>query len=173
MEYLSGKKDIVFVGLNPVKEAKKAKAVFCIRSTFWEILTKAKIIEGYNADLKKCADEIFNEKKDTKYDLGYADLVPECDKKKSSDVKILDHHVPDLLLKISETNAKKIVLLSKKVATAFAEKLKIENKCPDYGFLAECKYSTHGKKFKVYVMPFPETVPIKDKHKYYKEILAK
>ncbi len=50
-----------FCWIELVKEA-KAKAVFCIRSTFWEILTKAKI-EGYNADLKKCADEIFNEKK--------------------------------------------------------------------------------------------------------------
>ena len=28
-----------------------------------------------------------------------------------------------------------------------------------------------GKKVKVYVMPFPETSPIKDKHEYFKKIL--
>ena len=28
-----------------------------------------------------------------------------------------------------------------------------------------------GKKVKVYVMPFPETSPINDKHEYFKKIL--
>src|SRR5512136_1869780 len=114
MEYLSGEKEIVFVGLNPVKEAIQAQAVFCIKNTFWEILKNAKIISGYPNDLKNCANEIFNDNEFTSLKLGYADLVPECDKKKSSEVHIKPYHVTVLREKIMNTNADKIVLLGHK-----------------------------------------------------------
>ncbi len=190
MEYLSGNKNIVFIGLNPVKEAIEAKAVFCIKSTFWEILQNAKIIDGYPNDLKNCANEIFNANEFSSLKLGFADLVPECGNKKSSEVKILPHHVPVLLGKIMDSNADKIVLLGHKVATAFIEALKINEQweifknnkytyttkkginkeCFNYGLLAQCQYY-NNKIFNLYVMPFPETVPIPNKHIFYRRIM--
>jgi len=189
MEYLSGEKKIVFVGLNPVKEANEAHAVFCIRNTFWKILEKARIIEGYPYNLIECANEIFNTDKFTSHKLGYADLVPECDFKKSSKVRILPHHVKDLLQKIKSSNADKIVFLGHKVAAAFVKELKIKESwdsfkrmeynyisvkgknrvCINYGFFAKYEYS--DKEFELYVMPFPETSPIPNKHIFYRRII--
>jgi len=186
MEYLEGKKKIVMVGLNPTEEAKENKAVFSIKKTFWKILEEAKVIKGFPDDLLKCAEEIFGKDRE----LGYADLVPECTKKKSSDVKISPNDVPPLLAKIEKTEAEKVVLLGHKVAEAFVKPLglteeweefkknkqnyinkKGENKeCIKYGLLGQVLYQ-NGNNFKVYVMPFPETAPVPEKSTFYKKIL--
>jgi hypothetical protein len=192
MEYLSGEKDIVFVGLNPVKEAIDANAVFCIRNTFWEIIRNAGIIKKYPDDLSKCADAIFNAKTTeyTSYKLGFADLVNDCDKKNSNAVVVTPNHTRSLLKKIQETRSKKIVLLGHKVARHFLNELdlndewnkfkrrrlpwpsgnSVKNRC-DYGWIAQCRYPDSSSDVDLYVMPFPETSPIPEKHVFYKRIL--
>lgn len=173
MEYLKGKKDIVFVGLNPTEEAKKNNAVFSERNTFWKILKEAGLIDKYPEDLTKCADAVFGVEKN----LGYADLVPGCTAKKSSNVKIPANAVSTLLEKIEKTEAKKVVLLGHKVAEAFVKELGLSKeweelkKHKDYGYLGKGKYPKTGSEFDVYVMPFPETAPVPEKSKFYKKII--
>ena len=190
-KYLEGNKELIFVALNPTVEAKENEAVFCKNVTFWNILKNA----GYNIEIinnkgsypyKSMAANVFNSK--TPY--GFVDIVEDCYEKKSSKVSINDKHFSDLIEKIQKTNCKKIILLGHKVAEFFVKRYRKElggkwdelkndksvikkndgkgimRLYRNYGELGVI--SLYNNETKVYVVPFPETSPIKEKSKYYK-----
>jgi len=190
--YLSEKKDIVFVALNPTKESNKHRAVFCTHRTFWSILLNAGLIthipetDGH-APFKNCASEIFEQGLHSKFKIGFADLVEDCLEKKSSNVKVSNEHVERLIERLNSAKPKKIVLLGNKVSRSFTGKfphlkqewksLSESNKRIDWEGKRIINYGRIGlieiddQMVEVFVMPFPGTYPLPKKHEFFKKIL--
>ena len=112
---------------------------------------------------------------------GFTDIVDDNSiiSKKSSQVKVLQKHLDSLVDRLMKANPDKIVLLGKRVADEFMrldptlkttwDAKKTQNDNIVYDYLGDTMI--FGKKVKIYVMPFPETSPIKDKHEFFKRIL--
>jgi hypothetical protein len=188
-KFLAGQNSIVYIGLNATSEAVAVGSVFCTRVSFWKILKDAGLISGFSKNnaggypYEHMANDVFITGKLSKVcdGQGFTDIVDDNTiiSKKSSEVKVLQKHLTSLFQRLMKANPDKIVLLGKRVADEFmrldptlkttwdAKKTLKDNIVYDY--LGDTLI--FGKKVEVYVMPFPETSPIKDKHEYFKRIL--
>lgn len=164
MEYLSSKKQVVLVGLNPTEQALKHGAVFCQTNGLWQIIKCSNLMpNGVIYDKIPLSNE-----KDGKYKnfapvifgvntfLGFLDLVPDDYNKKSNNVKITKQHLDDFHSKFEKTNVKKVGLLGIKVTKALFPEL--EANIP-YGKLSQT-ITAGANKIEVYCLPFPETAPM-------------
>jgi len=187
-KFLAGKNSIVYIGLNATSEAVAVGSVFCTRVSFWKILKDAGLISGFSKNnagdypYEHMANDVFITGKLSKVcdGQGFTDIVDDDTiiSKKSSEVKVLQKHLTSLFQRLMKANPDKIVLLGKRVADEFmrldptlkttwaAKKTLNDNIVYDY--LGDTLI--FGKKVEVYVMPFPETSPVKDKQKYFKRI---
>lgn len=187
-KFISDKKDIVFIGLNATAEAVQVQSVFCTRAGFWNILRDAGFISDFKKDTKlqypyqHMAHEVFvtGSLLVRKESLGFTDIVDNSAiiTTNSSQVTVTAAHLKSLESRLSSCSPNKIVLLGKRVADEFVklddnlkEIFKVKKNLPNdicYDYLGETLIN--GKSVKVYVMPFPETSPIKDKAGFYKKI---
>jgi hypothetical protein len=115
-----------------------------------------------------------------KESLGFTDIVDNnaIITTNSSQVTVTAAHLKSLENRLSSCSPNNIVLLGKRVADEFVklddnlkEIFKVKKNLPNdicYDYLGETLIN--GKSVKVYVMPFPETSPIKDKAGFYKKI---
>jgi hypothetical protein len=188
-KYLTGRNSIIYIGLNATSEAVSVGSVFCTRVSFWKILKEAGLITGFsknnsgNYPFEHMANDVFITGELSKIcdGQGFTDIVDDDTiiSKKSSDVKVLHKHLTSLFQRLMKANPDKIVLLGKRVADEFMrldlalkstwDAKKTLNDNIVYDYLGDTMI--FGKEVKVYVMPFPETSPIKDKHEHYKRIL--
>ena len=188
-KFLAGKNSIVYIGLNATSEAVAVGSVFCTRVSFWKILKDAGLISGFSKNnaggypYEHMANDVFITGKLSKVcdGQGFTDIVDDNTiiSKKSSEVKVLQKHLDSLVDRLKKANPNKIVLLGKRVADEFMrldptlkttwDAKKTLNDNIVYDYLGDTLI--FGKKVEVYVMPFPETSPIKDKHEYFKRIL--
>ena len=188
-KFLRGKNGIVFIGLNATAEAVQCGSVFCTRVHFWKILKDAGFINEYTKDnsqtfpFEHMAPDVFisGEKSNYPDGLGFTDIVDDnaIIERNSKNVRVLSTHLDSLKKRLIEAKPDKIVLLGKRVAEEF---LKMDNtlkvawasrRTKDneevYRYLGNTDIL--GREVKVYVVPFPETSPIAEKHKYYKTVL--
>jgi hypothetical protein len=188
-KFLAGNNSTIYIGLNATSEAVAVGSVFCTRVSFWKILKDAGLISVFSKNnaggypYEHMANDVFITDKlsDISGGQGFTDIVDDNSiiSKKSSQVKVLQKHLDRLVDRLMKANPDKIVLLGKRVADEFMRldpTLKItwgakktQNDNIVYDYLGDTMI--FGKKVKVYVMPFPETSPIKDKHEYFKRIL--
>ena len=188
-KFLAGKNSIVYTGLNATSEAEAVGSVFCTRVSFWKILKDAGLISGFSKNnaggypYEHMANDVFITDKlsDISDGQGFTDIVDDNSiiSKKSSQVKVLQKHLDSLVDRLMKANPDKIVLLGKRVADEFMrldptlkttwDAKKTQNDNIVYDYLGDTMI--FGKKVKIYVMPFPETSPIKDKHEFFKRIL--
>ena len=188
-KFLAGKNSIVYTGLNATSEAVAVGSVFCTRVSFWKILKDAGLISGFSKNnaggypYENMANDVFITDKlsDISDGQGFTDIVDDNSiiSKKSSQVKVLQKHLDSLVDRLMKANPDKIVLLGKRVADEFMrldptlkttwDAKKTQNDNIVYDYLGDTMI--FGKKVKIYVMPFPETSPIKDKHEFFKRIL--
>ncbi len=188
-KFLAGKNSIVYTGLNATSEAVAVGSVFCTRVSFWKILKDAGLISGFSKNnaggypYEHMANDVFITDKlsDISDGQGFTDIVDDNSiiSKKSSQVKVLQKHLDSLVDRLMKANPDKIVLLGKRVADEFMrldptlkttwDAKKTQNDNIVYDYLGDTMI--FGKKVKIYVMPFPETSPIKDKHEFFKRIL--
>ena len=188
-KFLAGQNSIVYIGLNATSEAVAVGSVFCTRVSFWKILKDAGLISGFSKNnaggypYEHMANDVFITGKLSKVcdGQGFTDIVDDDTiiSKKSSEVKVLQKHLTSLFQRLMKANPDKIVLLGKRVADEFmrldltlkttwdAKKTLKDNIVYDY--LGETKFL--GRSMKVFVVPFPETSPVADKHTYYEIIL--
>jgi hypothetical protein len=187
-KFITGKKDIVFIGLNATAAAVQVQSVFCTRAGFWNILRDAGFISNFKKDTKlqypyqHMAHEVFvtGSLVMCKESLGFTDIVDNSaiTTTNSSQVIVTAAHLKSLENRISSCSPNKIVLLGKRIAEEFvkidpklAAIFKQKKNSPNaqcYDYLGDTLIG--GKLTKVYVMPFPETSPIKDKAGFYKKI---
>lgn len=187
-KFISGKKDIVFIGLNATAEAVKVQSVFCTRAGFWNILRDAGFISDFKKDIKlqypyqHMAHEVFvtGSLVVRKESLGFTDIVDNSaiTTTNSAQVTVTAAHLKSLGNRLASCSPNKIVLLGKRVAEEFvkldpklAAIFKQKKNSPNaqcYDYLGDTLIG--GKLTKVYVMPFPETSPIKDKAGFFKKI---
>ena len=188
-KFLAGKNSIVYTGLNATSEAVAVGSVFCTRVSFWKILKDAGLISGFSKNnaggypYEHMANDVFITDKlsDISDGQGFTDIVDDNSiiSKKSSQVKVLQKHLDSLVDRLMKANPDKIVLLGKRVADEFMrldptlkttwDAKKTQNDNIVYDYLGDTMI--FGKKVKIYVMPFPETSPIKDKHEFFKKII--
>ncbi len=188
-KFLIGKNSIIYIGLNATSEAVAIGSVFCTKISFWKILKDAGLITGFSKNSSgiypydHMANDVFITGKLSKIcdGQGFTDIVDDDTiiSKKSSEVKVLQKHLTSLFQRLMKANPDKIVLLGKRVANEFMhldptlktiwDDKKSQDENIVYDYLGDTMVL--GKKVKVYVMPFPETSPIKDKHEYFKKIL--
>jgi hypothetical protein len=188
-KFLTGENAIVFIGLNATEEAVKIGSVFCTRVHFWKILKDAGFIKEYTRinnntyPFEHMASDVFisGELSNYPYGLGFTDIIDDdaiiC--KKSSQVKVLPKHLESLKIRLMDACPDKIVLMGKRVAEEFLRldetlscdwrKIKYKGNEEVYNYLGDTNFL--GRKVKVFVVPFPETSPVAEKHKYYKIIL--
>lgn len=174
--------DLVFIALNPTKEAIANKAVFSKNEAFWNLLVKANIIYP---DIKKenlidRAKAVFSgENNYSAVKLGFADLLPLVSETDSKKVKVEKGSAKKLLETIDNLkDAKRIALLGQKVVDSFAKDynlmkwkdLEMTNGVKDFGCIGEIK--EYKNSIQVYAMPFPVNNSIANKHEYY-SILTK
>ena len=188
-KFLAGKNGIVFIGLNATEEAVKIGSVFCTRVHFWKILKEAGLISQYTLieqntyPFEHMAVEAFISGTFSKHSggLGFTDIIDDdtITSKKSNQVKVLSEHLESLKNRLKLANPDKIVLMGKRVTKEFLKmdktlrpiwnSRKTEDNETAYDYLGETKFL--GRNMKVFVVPFPETSPVADKHTYYKIIL--
>ena len=174
--------DLVFIALNPTKEAIDNCAVFSTSKGFWNLLKNAKIINVKidEVELKSRAKEVFLSQKHSELKLGFADLLPLIEETDSKKVK-----VPfDAAKKLFDSSpnlrhAERIALLGQKVVDSFAkeynlikwDKIKkgVDGK-KQFGEIG--KITIEKKTIKVYAMPFPVNNSIANKHEFYKTLLT-
>jgi hypothetical protein len=189
-KFLAGKNGIVFIGLNATEEAVNIGSVFCTRVHFWKILMDAGLITECTRTedtypFENMADEVFISGNLSAYPdgLGFTDMIDDntITSKNSNSVKVESSHLESLKNRLKKADPNKIVLMGKRVTDEFLkmdETLKEiwrsrKNKDNEiaYDYLGETNLL--GRTMKVYVVPFPETSPVSNKHTYYKIILRK
>lgn len=190
-KFLTGKNGIVFIGLNATEEAVKIGSVFCTRVHFWKILKEAGLIKAYTQiegntyPYEHMAAEVFITGTLSKHSggLGFTDMIDDdtITSKKSNQVKVLSEHLESLKNRLRQANPEKIVLMGKRVTEEFLrmddtlKQIWNSRKTADnetaYDYLGETNFL--GRNLKVFVVPFPETSPVADKHTYYKIVLNK
>jgi hypothetical protein len=175
--------DIVFIALNPTKDAIKNGAVFSRDKAFWNILVKSGILaESLNeVPLIDRARVVCSEGKHlTNWNIGIADLLPHVIETNSKNVKIPNGSATELFdSEPNLQNAKKIVLLGKNVTEGFRrdfpqleswDSLSNSTGIKDFGSIGTIEMN--GNKIKVYSMPFPVNNNIPAKHDIYKGIIS-
>jgi hypothetical protein len=189
-KFLVGKNGIVFIGLNATEEAVKVGSVFCTRVHFWKILKEAGLIKAFSSKIEEnkypyehMAIEVFISGTLSNHSrgLGFTDMIDDdtITSKKSNQVKVLSEHLESLKIRLKQANPDKIVLMGKRVTEEFLKMDKTlkpiwnSRKTADnetaYNYLGDTYFL--GSKMKVFVVPFPETSPVADKHTYYEIIL--
>jgi hypothetical protein len=188
-KFLTGKNGIVFIGLNATEEAVKIGSVFCTRVHFWKILKEAGLIKAYTEVVKNSypyehmASEVFISGILSNYSggLGFTDIIDDdtITSKKSNQVRVLSKHLQSLKNRLKQANPDKIVLMGIRVTEEFLKMDKTlipiwnSRKTVDndtiYDYLGDTNFL--GRKMKIFVVPFPETSPVADKHTYYEIIL--
>ena len=113
--------DIVFVALNPTKEAKMNESVFSTDRGFWNILQNARITKDTSeVNLRKIANMVFGEDKHlSNKRIGFADLIEDTFEKDSKKVKVPKGLAINLVNKLGDLRVKKIALMGQKVVDAF------------------------------------------------------
>lgn len=190
-KFLKGKNGIVFIGLNATAEAVKCGSVFCTRVHFWNILKDAGFIKKVTRNDKQTfpfehmAPEVFISGVNSSYNdgLGFTDIIDDDSiiQRNSNQVKVLQEHLNSLRERLVKAEPQKIVLLGKRVTKEFLrldqslEKAWKErngkNNEEVYRYLGNTDIDILSREVKVYVVPFPETTPISEKHKYYESVL--
>lgn len=190
-KFLSGKNGIVFIGLNATEEAVEVGSVFCTRVHFWKILKEAGLIKEYTHNennaypYEHMAAEVFISGSLSKHSsgLGFTDMIDDdtMTSKKSNQVKVRSEHLESLRNRLMHAKPDKIVLMGKRVTEEFLrmddtlKQIWNSRKTADnetaYNYLGETNFL--GRNIKVFVVPFPETSPVADKHTYYKIVLNK
>jgi len=173
--------ELVFIALNPTKEAIVNGAVFSTSKGFWNLLKNAQIINKTidEVELKYRAKEVFLCQKHSEIPLGFADLLPLIDETDSKKVKV-HFGVARKLINSSPNlkHAKRIALLGQKVVDSFANEYgltkwdkiqKDEDGKKQFGFIGEI--TNEKNNIRVYAMPFPVNNSIANKHKFYKKLL--
>ena len=178
--------DILLVGINVSATSEENRALWSSQKGPWNVWTKGEIFKGYSDDLKK-AVELCNTPPFTNgFIVGFTDMV-DIAETNSNKVKIQGNAREELKRKILENKVKNVVLMGDRVIEKFAAvhpsleknwEQMIKNKVPygsknkshpAYGFMGNVKFDDHC--VGIYGMPFPTTVPIKDKYKFYKEMI--
>ena len=172
---------IVFIALNPTKEAIQNNAVFSRDNSFWNLLIKAKIIKEsvLEVELISRANDVFQQQKHSDFKLGFADLLPLITETDSKKVQIPDDAVCKLLKNTPHLkDTKRIALLGQKVVDSFARAHKglikwqnipiIEGK-RQFGKIG--KIYIEEKEIELFAMPFPVNNNIENKHKYYNSLI--
>ena len=173
--------DLVFIALNPTKEAIANKAVFSKNEAFWNLLVNANIIYP---DIKKenlinRAKAVFSGKKIySNVKLGFADLLPLVSETDSKKVKVEKGSAKKILETMENLkDAKRIALLGQKVVDSFAKdynlkkwkEIEMSNGVKDFGIIGKIEIDSNT--IEVYAMPFPVNNSIANKHKYYSILL--
>ena len=189
-KFLSGKNEIVFIGLNATVEAVQSETVFCTRPFFWNILKNAGFIsdvqknKNYKFPYQLMANDVFVKGNLSKIEggLGFTDIIDNVAiiNKNSTEVIVKSCHLERLMERLKNASPRKIVLLGMRVTDEFVKldsnlkkKWEVNKKGPN-----EIKFSCLGKiqisnsSVCVFVVPFPETSPIANKHEYYKKVLC-
>ena len=189
-KFLAGKNGIVFIGLNATEEAVNIGSVFCTRVHFWKILKDAGLISECTRTentypFEHMASEVFISGNLSAYPdgLGFTDMIDDnaITSKNSNSVKVESSHLESLKDRLKNADPDKIVLMGKRVTDEFLKmdetlkqiwkSRKNEDDEIAYDYLGETNFL--GRTMKVYVVPFPETSPVSNKHKYYEIILKK
>jgi len=179
LNILEGEVDIAIIGLNPTKEAIQIGAVFSRDRGFWNILEKAGIIRDTSNVLKEnLAKEVFLEHKHSKFNVGFADLLPHIDETDSSKVKVEIGYARNLVKTLAVHKTKKVALMGQKVVDGFSKEYpkikrwnqleKMDNK-KQYGKIGEINFEGH--KMEIYAMPFPVNTNIPNKHLAYNKLI--
>ena len=125
-----------------------------------------------NGKYKNFADGVFG----PKTNLGFVDLVADCNKKNSQNVKAEKRHVEALIKKINKSNIIVVGFLGKKVTKEFFRNLHKETRASidniTYGLIYSGELWGCSKQIKIYCLPFPETTPMKRdiKIEYYNQL---
>jgi len=179
--------DILLVGINISSNSAYNGALWSSQKTPWNVWAKAGIFKGYHPDLKLAVQHCNSEPYSNGFKVSFTDLV-DIAETKSSIVKIeVDAH-NDLKNKIVDNKIKNVVLMGDRVIQKFAPihpvlieawKKMEENRVaygkskkkfhPKYGFMGEIKLDEH--KVNIFGMPFPTTIPIKDKYEFYQKMV--
>lgn len=174
--------ELVFIALNPTKEAIENNAVFSKNESFWNLLIKAEIIKAEikKKKLNERAKLVFSSMKYSNKKLGFADLLPFISETDSKKVKVENGSAKNLFEAMDNLkSAKRIALLGQKVVDSFAkdfdlkkwEDLDVKNGVRFFGKIGEIKMDNNNS-IEVFAMPFPVNNSIANKHEIY-SILCK
>lgn len=181
LNILKGNLDIVFVALNPTKEALGNGAVFSVDRGFWNILEDAGITNStQHVPLNDLAKEVFEEHKHSKLKLGFADLLPHIDEKESRNVKVGIGYARALAEQLVHHKTKRVALMGQKVVDAFTKEFPNLKKWKNLPMVGNKKVfgcigtiTINGHEMEIFAMPFPVNNNIPNKADDFKKLLQR
>ncbi len=181
--------DILLVGINISTDSANNGALWSSQRSPWNVWKKAGIFKDYPDDLTSAVKCCNLEKYTNGFQVGFTDLV-DIAETNSNRVKIENTASEELMKKIEDNKVKNVVLMGDRVIQTFFSgihndlcdkwKKMQKNKVsygkhkkkyhPEYGFIGKMSINAH--EVAIYGMPFPTTVPIKDKYKFYEKMVS-